>query len=190
MGKLSTQLPHISQLPFKKSKGQAGHRAFTARPGGKVQQLTCRCGVVQEGEAAFSQLQFGRYVALWDTGCSMTTIGRHVAADLELEAAQQISTNTVGGVIDVKTYVVDILLPNEINIPSLIVADGELVGCDVLIGMDIIGQGDFAVSNMLGETLFSFQIPSENVIDFTNPQPVRKQSWLDIFRSKKHFYIM
>lgn len=177
-------------MPFRKTENNSGRRAFTARPGGKVKFLTCRCGVVREGEAPYSQLEFGRYVALWDTGCSMTTIGRHVANDLELEAAQKISTNTVGGVVDANTYVVDILLPNVINIPSLLVQDGELVGCDVLIGMDIIGQGDFAVSNILGETLFSFQIPSDKVIDFTLPEPVRKQSWLDRFRCKKHSYIL
>lgn len=170
--------------------GKPSHKAFTARPGGKAKKLFCTCGVVEEGLAAVSSGEFGRYTALWDTGCAMTTISKRLADELELEVALPISVNTVGGVVDAKSYVVDILLPNGINIPSLTVIDGELAGFDVLIGMDIISQGDFAVSNICGELIFSFQIPSEKVIDFTQTEPVRKQSWLDRFRSKKHFYIM
>jgi hypothetical protein len=32
--------------------------------------------------------------------------------------------------------------------------------------MDVIGQGDFAVTNHRNETVFSFRIPSVSVIDF------------------------
>lgn len=39
-------------------------------------------------------------------------------------------------------------------------------GFDVLIGMDIISQGDFCVSNYRGRTVFTFRIPSQGVIDF------------------------
>jgi hypothetical protein len=49
---------------------------------------------------------------------------------------------------------------------ALKVTEGVLSGMDVLIGMDIISKGDFAVTTSLGETLFSFQIPSIYVIDF------------------------
>ena len=30
---------------------------------------------------------------------------------------------------------------------------------DILIGMDIIGRGDFAISNADGKTLFTFAVP-------------------------------
>ena len=40
---------------------------------------------------------------------------------------------------------------------------------DVLIGMDIIGSGDFAITNHKGKTVFSFRIPSIGRIDFVNP---------------------
>jgi hypothetical protein len=32
--------------------------------------------------------------------------------------------------------------------------------------MDIIGQGDFAVSNYGGKTVFTFRVPSKQMIDF------------------------
>jgi hypothetical protein len=37
---------------------------------------------------------------------------------------------------------------------------------DVLIGMDIIGEGDFAVTHQDGKTTFSFRVPSLKTIDF------------------------
>ena len=38
---------------------------------------------------------------------------------------------------------------------------------DVVIGMDVICNGDFAVTNKDGNTTFSFRIPSEETIDFS-----------------------
>jgi hypothetical protein len=39
-------------------------------------------------------------------------------------------------------------------------------GIDVLIGMDIIGSGDFSVTHHNGKTTFSFCCPSLREIDF------------------------
>jgi len=36
----------------------------------------------------------------------------------------------------------------------------------LLIGMDIINLGDFAITNAIGKTTFSFRIPSVQEIDF------------------------
>ena len=38
---------------------------------------------------------------------------------------------------------------------------------DVVIGMDVIGKGDLAVTNLNDRTTFTFRIPSEEVIDFS-----------------------
>jgi SEC-C motif len=46
------------------------------------------------------------------------------------------------------------------------VTEGILGGFDVLIGMDIISQGDFAVTNFGGNTRFSFRVPSLEELDF------------------------
>lgn len=37
---------------------------------------------------------------------------------------------------------------------------------DLLIGMDIISLGDFAITNVNGKTTFSFRLPSTSIIDF------------------------
>jgi len=44
----------------------------------------------------------------------------------------------------------------------------DIPGTDVLIGMDIIMIGDFAISNGNGKTLFSFAIPPfKNKVSYT-----------------------
>jgi hypothetical protein len=54
-----------------------------------------------------------------------------------------------------------IVLPNKFEIEGLMVMVAELnaSGVDMLIGMDIIGLGDFSISKGENSTLFSFDIP-------------------------------
>ena len=53
---------------------------------------------------------------------------------------------------------------------------GNLRGYDVLIGMDIIGLGDFAITHLEGDTKFSFRIPSQADIDFARDDNREKSS--------------
>ena len=71
------------------------------------------------------------------------------------------SLNTI-----VYTYLINISLPNGIEFASILVTEGLLSDTDVLIGMDIISKGDFAVTAFGGDTKMSFQIPSTHEIDF------------------------
>ena len=71
-----------------------------------------------------------------------------------------------GETSDVDTFLVDILLPNEVLVKGVRVARAVLKDADVLIGMDIITLGDFAVTNVGGKTKFSFQFPSRIFIAF------------------------
>ena len=69
---------------------------------------------------------------------------------------------------NVHTFSVNILLPNHVEFPDWEVTEaGGLVGNeDILIGMDIIGTGDFAVSNK-ERTVFTFRYPSQEEISFS-----------------------
>ena len=73
----------------------------------------------------------------------------------------------VHGKSQVNTFIVDILLPNRVCIPNVRVSEGKLLdNVDVLIGMDIIQLGDFAISNTNGKTIFSYCLPPhKNPID-------------------------
>ena len=72
----------------------------------------------------------------------------------------------VAGLMVADVFLVNILLPNKVGVSELPVTLGKLFGADVLIGMDIIGQGDFAVTHPNGNTKFSFRMPSQADIDF------------------------
>ena len=75
---------------------------------------------------------------------------------------------TPSGEIMLPIYVIDILLRNNVLVKDVLVMGSEIgsQGIDLLIGMDIIGMGDFAVTNFNGNTVFSFRIPSIEEIDF------------------------
>lgn len=100
--------------------------------------------------------------ALWDTGATSSCISHDVVASLSLIPTGKRNIRTPSGSSEVNTYLVDIILPNDVRIPDLIVCDSEIGAQDIgmLVGMDVINKGDLAVSNYNGRTTFSFRIPS------------------------------
>jgi predicted aspartyl protease len=105
--------------------------------------------------------------ALWDTGAMCTVVSNDVADKLNLKQVSIEVISTPSGTMQTKMFVVDLILPNDIKIKQVQVLGAYPSSCDVLIGMDVIGLGDFAVTNFLNQTAFSFQIPSKVRIDFT-----------------------
>lgn len=108
--------------------------------------------------------------ALWDTGATNSCISADVVSNLGLVATGKLPIQTPSGNDVVNTYLVDVMLPNDVPIPDLMVCDSKIgaQGIGMLIGMDIINQGDFVVSNYQGKTVFSFRMPSESVMDFVS----------------------
>lgn len=104
----------------------------------------------------------------WDTGATNTCISHEVVKSLGLISTGKRSVRTPSGSAVMDTYIVDILLPNNVRIEGLEVTESEIgaQGIGALIGMDIISQGDFAVSNFGGKTIFTFRHPSQGKIDF------------------------
>jgi len=104
---------------------------------------------------------------LWDTGAGCSLIRPEVASRLNLQRVSETFISTPSGKdIPSKVYIVNISLPNDAKILDLLVVEGIPNSCDMLIGMDIINHGDFAISNFDGKTTFSFRIPSLMKIDF------------------------
>ena len=75
-----------------------------------------------------------------------------------------------------------IWLPNKVHIPEIRVTEGAIADVDVLIGMDIICMGDFAVTNKDGRTNFTFRIPSLECLDFVKQKPALIQSGTQALR--------
>ena len=81
---------------------------------------------------------------------------------------------TASSVEYVSTYFLHLLLPNNMRLFNWEVMEfqySEDDGCDLIIGMDIITQGDFAITHLDGNTLFSFRMPSAHSIDYEQQQP-------------------
>jgi len=104
--------------------------------------------------------------AIWDTGAMRSTISTQIAKKLGLVPLGQTRVCHADGESVCNYYLVNLLLPNKIEIKMLMVNDGKLTDTDMLIGMDVISLCDFAITNSGAETKFSIQIPSSLDIDF------------------------
>ena len=117
-----------------------------------------------QGGGNFSE----RILALWDTGATGSVILKEIADKLHLPVIGFGKVATAGGVVEVPFYYIDVLLPNNVIFPKLRVSQADALGLGVnmLVGMDIISKGDFAISNFEGKTTFTFRVPSLMEFDF------------------------
>lgn len=153
-------------------------RAFTTRYNGRTRVLHNTVGVclpVTSEEAKAQQVDVRKYLAIWDTGATHSAITKRVVDDLGLKPTGVRETRHADGKSINNTYLVNILLPNEVMVGQVRVTEVKLIPDDntsddkqpqLLIGMDIIGLGDFAVTNADEKTTLSFRVPSVEEIDF------------------------
>lgn len=136
--------------------------AFTQRFPALSNKLTSKAQAVWKGKSQDA-------VALWDTGATVTCISTALAKELRLVATGGRTLRTPAGSKIVNTYLIDIVLPNEIRMRDVVVCDSTIgqQGFDILIGMDIIQHGDLSVSNFNGQTMFSFRTPSKEATDYS-----------------------
>jgi hypothetical protein len=104
--------------------------------------------------------------AIWDTGATGCVIGERVISECNLKPIGIIEVYTADGKYDAYKYFISLFLPNRIFMPQVPVTGGKLKDADMLIGMDIINRGDFAITNLGGKTTMSFRWPSCECIDF------------------------
>ena len=107
-----------------------------------------------------------KYFGIWDTGATNSCITKKVIDQCGLKPIGMTKVHTVGGTKESELFLVNIGLPNKVGIPNIKVSEGNIEGADILIGMDIIRMGDFAITHKGGKTKFSFRIPPVEYIDF------------------------
>jgi hypothetical protein len=107
--------------------------------------------------------------ALWDTGAVRSAITPEVMQRLNLAAIDNIAISSANSTSRVDVTAVTVALPNGATIADLPVAVCTIgPNIDMLVGMDIISRGDFAISNGKNRTMFSFAMPPFNEgIDFS-----------------------
>lgn len=137
------------------------YSAFTFKAGSIIRALKTEVDIKSDCKTI-------KGIAQWDTGASGSCISERVVNELGLIQTGKMLIRTPTGSDTVNSYSVGVMLPNGVFIPSVTVFGSSIgdQGIDMLIGMDIITMGDFAVSNFEGKTVFSFVIPSLGKIDF------------------------
>ena len=108
-----------------------------------------------------------KYKAIWDTGATNSVITRKVVEKCGLKPIGIAKVYTANGSVLSEVYLVGLGVPNNLILSNARVSVGDIYDADILIGMDIINLGDFAVTNKDGNTTFSFRFPSIERIDFT-----------------------
>lgn len=139
-----------------------GHHAFTTFFNGLSNRL------YNEAQVVYKDNTFNTSLALWDTGATGTCVSENVVNTLNLKPVSYTKIQTPSGEDVRPLYLVDVVLRNNVRITDLKVIGTEIgkQGIDLLIGMDIIGMGDFAVSNSEGKTVFTYRIPSQATTDY------------------------
>jgi hypothetical protein len=143
--------------------------ALTVRASGRVLRLISTVKVFPAFAPGAGQPEEGKeYQALYDTGATHSCVSPKVVDELKLASFGATSVGVGGGNLGTTTHLVNIGMPNHVMFPMMRVAKVAAVGVDVIIGMDVIGAGDFAVTHQNGKTTFSFCCPSRKEIDFVN----------------------
>jgi hypothetical protein len=152
------------------TKGPDFH-AVTIKFNGLVERVTTEVKLSEPFDPAAAQTVEPRFFvtqALWDTGATNSLITAETAQALGIPQAGTIDMKHAGGVTISPTYILNILLPNNVMIAGVPVIQCENIVGDfgAIIGMDIICRGDFSVTNVGERTAMSFRFPSIATVDY------------------------
>lgn len=101
---------------------------------------------------------------VWDTGATNTLISSQVVEALGLTPVEKSLVEGVGGIIESAVYNISIYLADNIVFKNVKVLCSDIGDYDLVVGMDIIAQGDFVISNNNRQVCFSFRYPPKNKI--------------------------
>lgn len=162
----------MAAMPAKTPQKTA--RSFTVVYNGRVNVLKTEVFVAMAFDPSQTKTfpTTNKFIAIWDTGATNSVITKKIVDECSLKPIAMTEVHTASGTKHSEVFLVNIGLPNKVAFTHVKVAEGILFGdTDILIGMDIISQGDFAVTNSDGKTTFSFRIPSTETIDFVKRMP-------------------
>jgi predicted aspartyl protease len=149
---------------------ERGH-SFTGSSDGRLRELSFDCFIAPAFDpkttATDKQPSHQKFRAIFDTGATNCVITQKIVDALGLKPISMAVAETANGKVTCEVYLVNIRLPNGVGFTHWRVTKQDLPSkTEVLIGMDVIGNGDFAVTHKDKKTVFSFRIPSIARIDF------------------------
>jgi len=108
--------------------------------------------------------------AIWDTGATGSALTKSAVDKLGLSPIGLAKVKGVHGEKTVNTYFLKVVLNNDRVSFNLKVTECDSLAenneAEMLIGMDIIGKGDFVVTNFDNKTTMSYRTPSVQKLDF------------------------
>jgi predicted aspartyl protease len=141
------------------------HYAFDAQYGGVPNELKTEAMIFPSPGRDSSGIKTS---VLWDTGATHSCLSPKMAKELGLKPIDTIIVHGVNSSKVADVVIASIGFANGLFLAGRRFSVSEIPGTDILIGMDIIMMGDFAISYGGGKTQFSFVIPPfEHKISFT-----------------------
>lgn len=106
--------------------------------------------------------------ALWDTGASKSVIAASLARSLGLTPVSTREVHHGDGKSMRHVYMVNFDLPNAVHVGGVLATEfpPSHDHFSVLVGMDVMGLGDMALTHVGGLTTFSFRVPSCEAVDY------------------------
>ena len=145
-------------------------RAFTAKFNGVIDRIITAVEVWPAFDPADPPEPLPAAVrarALWDTGATRSLVASDLAKKLALTPVGKGPVRHGGGSDERFRYLVSFGLPNRFVIPGVLVSEQPAIeGFEVILGMDVITLGDFAITNAGRQTWVSFRMPSSARTDF------------------------
>lgn len=148
------------------------HLAFTVAYNGIVNQPMTDVAILDdEGKLMHSAK------ALWDTGAQVSCVSEKFAQESGFKPIGKSCISGVGWSVDCNVYIINLWLPNQVRIDCKLMSLPHDISCDILIWMDIIAQGDFAISQDTSKTVLSFRLPSHSRVDFVRGSVGTQNGW-------------
>ncbi len=143
------------------------YNAITGHFSGRQKELRCEIGILPFPRVGEDNRFANVYSGIWDTGATNSAITPKVVKELGLKPTGIAQTSTANGVRQCNVYLIEMRILGDI-VKVVNVTEADLNGADALIGMDIIGDGDFAISTdtKTGDMNVSYRTPSQGKIDF------------------------
>jgi predicted aspartyl protease len=122
----------------------------------------------QHGNVTLNIINYQKVDAVLDTGATISCITSRAAKRIGLVPIREDSFTHAKGKAPSLIYSVDVVFPKGKIFEGIEVAEiSDDQRIDFLIGMNIIGLGDLALTSANGESAFSFRIPpAGRIIDF------------------------
>lgn len=146
--------------------------ALTVKSNGRLRVLISDCQACAGFDPAkippSKQPKYKPFKAIWDTGATNSVITQAVVDACGLKATGMKQVHGVLSTDVAETFIVNMLLPNDVQFVNWVVTRGKLTGAEaeMLLGMDVITHGDFSITNVGGKTVFTFRVPSIQTVDY------------------------